>query len=370
MEGGSVAELVKKSGGSLEEGRVRHFTRGIVEGLAYLHSQKIVHCDIKGQNILIGSGSSVKIADFGSAKKQLEHHNPRPHQEQKQEGEPCSTVFADALIEEKLGYKSPSITMRGTPLWMAPEVLQGVEQSFPSDIWSLGCTVVEMLQGSSPWMLSCHGSSQKNSLSSFESLLFKIACSQENPPLPDSLSEECRDFLCKCLHRDPNQRWAASQLLEHPFLNRNKDESSLDDESFCSELQFPQPSPRSTLGFLDLSDDESDHEQEDYSMVEYCSSFEPSRLAHNNTPSKPVCDIISSPPSFPPPVEIPRVCNWITVRSSAEQLHQRKQQEENGSVSYPVTALDFVRDASRQFLVKKGCEVNLGCLEFLRQRRV
>ena len=114
MEGGSVAELVKKSGGSLEEGRVRHFTRGIVEGLAYLHSQKIVHCDIKGQNILIGSGSSVKIADFGSAKKQLEHHNPRPHQEQKQEGEPCSTVFADALIEEKLGYKSPSITMRGT----------------------------------------------------------------------------------------------------------------------------------------------------------------------------------------------------------------------------------------------------------------
>ena len=373
MEGGSVAALVKKSGGSLEEWRVRRFTRDIVEGLAYLHSQEIVHCDIKGQNILIGSDSSVKIADFGSAKKQSEHHS-RHYHHQERKRKPCSFASAEDLTEEKPVYNSPAMIMRGTPLWMAPEVLQGVEQSFPSDIWSLGCTVVEMLQGCSPWMLLSRSSSPHkiNPLSSFESLLFKIACSQDNPPLPHSLSEECRDFLCKCLHRDPNLRWTASQLLEHPFLlNRNSDvSSSLDDASFCSELQVPQPSPRSTLGFLDLSDDESDYEQEDYSMVEYCASFDRSSLAHHNTSSKPVRDIISSPSSFPPPVEIPRVCNWITVRSSAEQLHQRKQQEANGCESYPVTAPDFMRDSSRQLLVKKGCEVNLGCLDFLRQRRV
>ena len=372
MEGGSVAELVKKSGGSLEESRVRNFTREIVEGLAYLHSQKIVHCDIKGQNILIGSGSSVKIADFGSAKKQLEHHNPHHHQEQKQEGESCSTVFADALIQEKLGCKSPAITMRGTPLWMAPEVLQGVEQSFPSDIWSLGCTVVEMLQGCSPWMLLSRSSSPHkiNPLSSFESLLFKIACSQDNPPLPHSLSEECRDFLCKCLHRDPNLRWTASQLLEHPFLlNRNSDvSSSLDDASFCSELQVPQPSPRSTLSFLDLSDGESDHERGDYSMVEYSSSFDRWSLAHKHTPSKPVIDSNSPTSSSPPPVQIPEDRNWITVRGSGEQAYKRNQDEEEKGDGE--AELGFMADSSRPCLVKKGYEVNLDCLDFLLQPRV
>ncbi|MCO5609023.1 hypothetical protein L7F22_063244 [Adiantum nelumboides] len=73
--------------------------------------------------------------------------------------------------------------MRGTPLWMALEVVQGVEQETPSDIWSLGCTLVEMLQGRPPW-----GSTQgRTSSNDLVSLLFKIVYTDESPPSVESL---------------------------------------------------------------------------------------------------------------------------------------------------------------------------------------
>eukprot|EP00250_Pteridium_aquilinum_P001524 c11719_g1_i1 orf=1-648(+) len=114
MDRGSLADALKQSGGKLSEERlVRGYTRSILQGLAYIHQKGVVHCDIKSQNILIGS-SGVKIADFGAAR--------------------------------RLGEASPMDGgLRGTPLWMAPEVAQGMEAMPSSDIWSLGCTVVEML---------------------------------------------------------------------------------------------------------------------------------------------------------------------------------------------------------------------------------
>ncbi|KAH9313042.1 hypothetical protein KI387_028077, partial [Taxus chinensis] len=201
MPGGSVADLMNKFGGQLEESVIRGFTRGILRGLNYLHTQGIVHCDIKAKNLLVGAGGVVKLGDFGSAR-----------------------------IREEKGLSIKHL--RGTPLWMAPEVINQVEQGPPSDIWSVGCTVVEMATGRPPW------SNVSNPLAA----MYRIGCADELPVLPQCLSPQGRDFVVKCLRRDPKQRWTAAQLLNHPFL---------DEGYHCSALESKicPPSPTSSLDF-------------------------------------------------------------------------------------------------------------------------
>ncbi|KAH7388251.1 hypothetical protein KP509_16G066100 [Ceratopteris richardii] len=213
MAGGSLADLMKKFGGSLDEGLIKVYTRGIVEGLAYLHGQGIVHCDIKGKNVLIGS-TGVKIADFGSAK--------------------------------RVGQQGHA--MKGTPLWMAPEVIMQEEQSAASDIWSLGCTVVEMATGRPPW-----------SDTHFSPLaaLMRIGVAQESPPLPDSLSSDAKDFLSKCLQREPKHRWSAAQLLEHPFLQRPNAHEGRNSSTLCKHRGSVPPAPLSPTSVLDAGDADS-----------------------------------------------------------------------------------------------------------------
>ncbi|KAH7279769.1 hypothetical protein KP509_37G035700 [Ceratopteris richardii] len=232
MEGGSVAQVIKQSGGFLDEARARSFTRAIVEGLAYLHEQGLVHCDIKGENILVGS-LGVKIADFGAAKKQS----------------------ADSSGN---GFK-------GTPLWMAPEVVRGDAQTCESDIWSLGCTVVEMLQGRPPWdsRASCCVTS---SMSHVAEALFKIGYSSEQPPVPQTASAECQNFLRRTLERDPKLRWTATELLEHPWLQAVRGGDGYEG----------QLSPRSTMDFP-ASDCEAD---ESYGSPD--SSCPPSPYPHRS----------------------------------------------------------------------------------------
>ncbi|KAJ7516217.1 hypothetical protein O6H91_22G047700 [Diphasiastrum complanatum] len=182
MPGGSLADLMKKFGGRLNEQLIRAYTKGILQGLQYIHSQGVVHCDIKGKNILVGS-SGVKLADFGSAKRV---------------GEDGSS--GDCLA-----------VMKGTPLWMAPEVVRQEEQGTGSDIWSLGCTVVEMATGRAPW-------SSLSNLANHFVALYHIGCTDEVPDVPASLSAQGKDFLQKCFCRDPRQRWTGAQLLQHPFI--------------------------------------------------------------------------------------------------------------------------------------------------------
>ncbi|XP_058734887.1 mitogen-activated protein kinase kinase kinase 18-like [Vicia villosa] len=164
---------VSQHGGLLEEQTIVCYTRQIVKGLEHLHSKGLVHCDIKGANILIGE-QGAKIGDFGCAKRVNE---------------------ADAPI-------------RGTPIFMAPEVARGEEQECPSDIWSLGCTIIEMFTGSSPWP----------NADDPISALFHIAYSNEVPLIPCLLSDQAKDFLGKCLRKNPKERFTASQLLKHPYL--------------------------------------------------------------------------------------------------------------------------------------------------------
>ncbi|AES67203.1 putative mitogen-activated protein kinase kinase kinase STE-STE11 family [Medicago truncatula] len=173
MPFGNLSQVTCRNGGRLNEAMIAYYTRQIVEGLEYLHSKDVVHCDIKGSNILVCE-KGVKIGDFGCAK----------------------------MIDEI----APAA---GTPMYMAPEVARGEEQGFPCDVWSLGCTIVEMATGFSPW------SNVEDSVH----VLYRVAYSDEVPMIPCFLSEQAKDFLEKCLRRDSKERWSCSQLLKHQFLD-------------------------------------------------------------------------------------------------------------------------------------------------------
>ncbi|XP_022866043.1 mitogen-activated protein kinase kinase kinase 18-like [Olea europaea var. sylvestris] len=197
VRNGTLVDVIHKCGGRLDESMIIHYTRQIVQGLEYLHSTGIAHCDIKGRNILIGE-DGLKISDFGCAKR------------------------IKNLVEGIRDDREASIG--GTPAFMAPEVAKGEEQGFPADIWALGCTIIEMATGGSPWPNLSHPSS----------LLFRIALSEELPEFPAFLSDKAKDFLSKCLRRDPKQRWTAEQLVKHPFLEELSNAKELTDDTACS----------------------------------------------------------------------------------------------------------------------------------------
>ncbi|KAI3747909.1 hypothetical protein L6452_10639 [Arctium lappa] len=181
--GGSLSDRVKNSENlRLPESDVRRYTNSILKGLQFIHRNGFVHCDIKLQNILLFSGGGnddVKIADFGLAK------------------------------ESKSKSKSESkYEIRGTPMYMSPETVAGGEQEAPSDIWALGCLVLEMFTGNPAWTCSDVGP-----------LLMKIGVGAEIPEIPGKLSEAGKDFLSKCFVKDPNERWTAEMLLDHPFID-------------------------------------------------------------------------------------------------------------------------------------------------------
>lgn len=175
---GSIHKYVHQHCGSLTESVIRNFTRHILKGLAFLHSQKIMHRDIKGANLLVDINGVVKLADFGMAK--------------------------------HLSTAAPNLSLKGTPYWMAPEVVRATLDKSAGydlavDIWSLGCTIIEMFTGKPPW-------------SGLEgpAAMFKVL--RTDPPIPDNLSPEGKDFLRCCFKRNPAERPTASKLLEHPFI--------------------------------------------------------------------------------------------------------------------------------------------------------
>ncbi|CAL5415871.1 unnamed protein product [Camellia sinensis] len=95
-------------------------------------------------------------------------------------------------------------SMKGTPYWMAPEVILQTGHSFSADIWSVGCTVIEMATGKPPW------SQQYQEVAA----LLHIGTTKSHPPIPEHLSAEATDFLLKCLQKEPNLRPATSDLLQ------------------------------------------------------------------------------------------------------------------------------------------------------------
>ncbi|KAL1216903.1 Mitogen-activated protein kinase kinase kinase 17 [Cardamine amara subsp. amara] len=229
VSGGSIHDLIKNSGGKLPEPVIRSYTRQILKGLMYLHDQGIVHCDVKSHNVMIGGGIA-KIVDLGCAK----------------------TVKENGSLE-----------FSGTPAFMSPEVARGEEQSFPADVWALGCTVIEMATGFSPWP----------ELNDVVAAIYKIGFTGESPEIPMWLSDKGKDFLKNCFRKDPKQRCSVEELLQHPFLDEE------DDESHC--LNSSSPSTVLDQGFWDLCETsksrliQADHEDPFANSLNILCDFSP-----------------------------------------------------------------------------------------------
>ncbi|ESS64832.1 protein kinase [Trypanosoma cruzi Dm28c] len=186
--GGSLSSLVKKFK-PLPHAVVRSWTRQLLSGLLYLHTQRILHRDIKGDNILVDTSSDpkkesqIKLVDFGAARR-----------------------LSDAVAQSR--------TVIGTPYWMAPEVVDvtgsGTGYSYKADVWSVGCTVAEMLTGKPPWPVQVNA----------PAAIMLIAQAEGGPTeIPEAeATPGCLDFMRKCFVRDPEQRPTVEELMQHPWI--------------------------------------------------------------------------------------------------------------------------------------------------------
>ncbi|PHU13524.1 hypothetical protein BC332_14729 [Capsicum chinense] len=215
--GGALSEKVKNSiERKLPEIEIRKYTKSLLKGLHYIHKRGYVHCDIKPQNILLGANGQVKIADFGLAKR-------------------SNSIKGDYSRGE----------LRGTPLYMSPEMVTAGEQDTPADIWALGCVVADMAAGVPVW-----------GYSDIAKLLMTIGVGDQLPEIPEELSEEGKDFLEKCFVKDPRKRWSAEMLLKHEFVaDQMEDTVTLNDERYNSAA--PSTSPRCPFDFPDWASDDS-----------------------------------------------------------------------------------------------------------------
>jgi len=184
VPGGSIQALITKFG-RLSEAIVRKYVAQLLVGLKYLHEQRVIHRDIKAANILVDDRGTIKLADFGSSKR----------------------------LDSMGMINNGNLSLRGTPYFMAPEVIMQIGHGQKADIWSVGCTILQMVTGQPPW---------KNlRLGTPAALMFHIANAQSPPPMPSMLSIELNNLLLATFSRDTNRRPAANDLLRYPFVVAN-----------------------------------------------------------------------------------------------------------------------------------------------------
>jgi len=179
VAGGSIASILSEFG-PLSGAPLRKATLGMLEGLDYLHTRSppVVHRDIKGANVLVDLEFCVKLADFGCSK--------------------CSN-------------DTKSFTTLGSVPWMAPEVIsQEGGHGRKADIWSFGCTVVEMVSAEKPW-----GNGAFNNMMY---ALHHIATFSEIPTIPAGIPSSCDDLIRHCLQRSQHERPSTAELLEHEYF--------------------------------------------------------------------------------------------------------------------------------------------------------
>ena len=183
IENGSLLTILKKFG-KFPETLAAVYTAQILEGLAYLHGEGVIHRDIKAANTLTTKDGEVKLADFG--------------------------VATLSKAQRASGNLMDSGAL-GSPYWMAPEIIT-MEGSKPaSDIWSLGCTIIELMTGEPPFYAMPPMSA-----------MYHIAESETLPPFPEKISPELVKFLTVCFERDPEKRPSAEQLLQHDWITASK----------------------------------------------------------------------------------------------------------------------------------------------------
>ncbi|KAK1168629.1 traf2 and NCK-interacting protein kinase-like isoform X4 [Acipenser oxyrinchus oxyrinchus] len=185
---GSVTDLIKNTkGNSLKEEWTAYICREILRGLTHLHQHKVIHRDIKGQNVLLTENAEVKLVDFG----------------------------VSAQLDRTVGRRN---TFIGTPYWMAPEVIACDENpdatyDFKSDLWSLGITAIEMAEGAPP-LCDMHPMRA----------LFLIPRNPAPRLKSKKWSKKFQTFIDSCLVKNHGQRPSTEQLLKHPFIRDQTNE--------------------------------------------------------------------------------------------------------------------------------------------------
>eukprot|EP01006_Ploeotia_vitrea_P039214 TRINITY_DN66325_c6_g11_i1.p1 TRINITY_DN66325_c6_g11~~TRINITY_DN66325_c6_g11_i1.p1 ORF type:complete len:973 (-),score=107.93 TRINITY_DN66325_c6_g11_i1:75-2993(-) len=202
VPGGSIASLLEKFG-RFDETVIKIYTLQILIGLKYLHDNHVLHRDIKAANILVTVGGTIKLTDFGASGTIETMKTYRETQDGK-----LPNAGEDANQPPKPPPDGQSLC--GTVLWMAPEVISKSQYSMAADIWALACTIIEMATGKPPW--------SEKEFTSHVSAMYYIATSGTTPQIPQTLSEDGKDFLRKCLRLDPNSRSSSTELLRHPWI--------------------------------------------------------------------------------------------------------------------------------------------------------
>ncbi|XP_026329266.1 serine/threonine-protein kinase fused [Hyposmocoma kahamanoa] len=161
--------------GCLNEEQVKKITWDLVSALYYLHSHRVLHRDLKPQNVLLDSTGCAKLCDFGLAR--------------------IMTNATHILT-----------SIKGTPLYMAPELIDEKPYDHQADLWSLGCIVYELMAGQPPFCTM--------------SILQLVRMIRHKPvQWPSFISMEARSFLQGLLHKDPLKRMTWPEILEHPFVH-------------------------------------------------------------------------------------------------------------------------------------------------------
>ncbi|GIQ80494.1 hypothetical protein KIPB_001300 [Kipferlia bialata] len=176
MRAGSLADVLQNQG-TLDEAAIASVAKSVLQVLAFLHKNSRIHRDIKSDNLLLSNQGDVKLSDFG---------------------------FCVQLAVEQTTRRS----VVGTPYWMSPELIRGSDYTTSTDIWSLGILLLELAESEPPYM-------QLPPLRA----VFLIA-TRPAPSLRDRAehSYPFRDFLRRCLQKQPGSRATAEELLQHPFI--------------------------------------------------------------------------------------------------------------------------------------------------------
>ncbi|OIT20998.1 PREDICTED: mitogen-activated protein kinase kinase kinase NPK1-like [Nicotiana attenuata] len=183
--GGSLHDLISSKRGKMSEVEIGFYAYQLLKGIQDVHKKGWVHCDIKPANVLVFDTNergmhTLKLADFGLSLR----------------------------IGDGMAYMTGTpLSNRGTLLYAPPESLTYGFHAKAYDIWSLGCTVAEMMTGNRVWIYR-----------DTKDLQWQIM--NEDPVIPSNVSEIARDFLYRCFINDPRRRWTSEQLLQLPFIQQ------------------------------------------------------------------------------------------------------------------------------------------------------